>query len=37
MNPHRLVGLYPAAWRQRYGEEFLALLEEQPPGRDPGH
>jgi len=32
MNPHRLVGLYPAAWRQRYGEEFLALLEDQPPG-----
>ncbi len=32
MSPHRLVGLYPAAWRQRYGEEFLALLEDQPPG-----
>lgn len=32
MNPRRLVGLYPAAWRQRYAEEFLALLEDQPPG-----
>ena len=32
MSPRRLVGLYPAAWRQRYGEEFLALLEDQPPG-----
>ncbi len=33
MSPHRLVGLYPAAWRQRYGDEFLALLEERPPRR----
>jgi hypothetical protein len=31
MSPQRLVGLYPAAWRRRYGEEFLALLEEHPP------
>jgi len=30
MNPHRLVGLYPAAWRQRYGEEFLATLGSGP-------
>ena len=33
MSPHRLVGLYPAAWRQRYGDEFIALLEERPPRR----
>ena len=29
MNPRwarRLVGLYPRAWRERYGEEFEALL-----------
>jgi hypothetical protein len=30
MSPHRLVGLYPAAWRKRYQEEFIALLEERP-------
>jgi hypothetical protein len=33
MNPQRLVGLYPAAWRSRYQDEFLALLEERPPTR----
>ena len=33
MNPQRLVALYPAAWRRRYRDEFLALLEEQPPTR----
>ena len=27
-----LVRLYPANWRQRYGEEFEALLEDTPPG-----
>jgi hypothetical protein len=27
-----LVRLYPAAWRERYGEEFLVLLEERPVG-----
>lgn len=27
-----LVRLYPASWRARYGEEFLALLEERPVG-----
>ncbi len=27
----RLVRLYPAAWRDRYGEEFEALLAERPP------
>ena len=31
MSPRRLVGLYPAPWRHRYGEEFLALLEDHPP------
>ena len=31
MSPHRLVRLYPAPWRDRYGEEFLALLEDRPP------
>jgi hypothetical protein len=25
-----LVALYPARWRARYGDEFLALLDEQP-------
>ena len=28
MNP--LLHLYPAAWRERYEDEFLALLEERP-------
>lgn len=27
----RLIGLYPQAWRNRYEEEFLALLAESPP------
>jgi hypothetical protein len=27
-----LVRLYPQAWRDRYGEEFLDLLEARPPG-----
>ncbi len=27
-----LIRLYPAAWRARYGDEFEALLEEQPLG-----
>jgi hypothetical protein len=27
-----LVGLYPQAWRQRYREEVLALMEDDPPG-----
>ena len=26
----RLLRLYPAAWRARYGEEYTALLEELP-------
>ena len=28
----RLVRLYPAAWRDRYGDELAALLEDRPPG-----
>ncbi|HET6744921.1 MAG TPA: hypothetical protein VFH90_03635 [Candidatus Limnocylindria bacterium] len=28
----RLVRLYPAAWRERYGDELTALLEERPAG-----
>ena len=27
----RLVRLYPQAWRDRYEDEFIALLEERPP------
>jgi hypothetical protein len=27
----RLVDLYPRTWRQRYGDELLALLAERPP------
>lgn len=27
----RLISLYPRAWRDRYEEEFLTLLEERPP------
>lgn len=30
---HRiLLRCYPAAWRERYADEFLALLEQRPPG-----
>lgn len=28
----RLVRLYPAAWRERYGDELGVLLEDRPPG-----
>jgi uncharacterized protein involved in exopolysaccharide biosynthesis len=27
-----LIGLYPASWRARYGDEFEALIEDSPPG-----
>lgn len=27
----RLVRIYPRSWRERYGEEFLALVSERPP------
>ena len=30
MKPSRLIQLYPAQWRERYGAEFSALLEELP-------
>jgi len=30
MKPSRLIGLYPAHWRERYAPEFSALLEELP-------
>jgi len=29
---HLLVGLYPLAWRQRYGAEMHALIDDDPPG-----
>jgi hypothetical protein len=32
MNTKWLLWLYPDAWRARYAEEFLALLEAQPAG-----
>ena len=28
-----LIRLYPASWRERYGEEFVALLQARPPTR----
>ena len=28
---NRLLALYPEGWRARYGDEFLALLEDRPP------
>ena len=28
----RLIGLYPQTWRDRYEDEFLALLAERPTG-----
>jgi hypothetical protein len=31
VNARRLVELYPAAWRERYEDEFLAVLESRPP------
>jgi hypothetical protein len=31
-----LVGLYPRAWRVRYGPEMLALLEDRPPSARDG-
>jgi cytochrome b6-f complex iron-sulfur subunit len=27
-----LLRLYPAAWRERYADEFLSLIEDRPPG-----
>jgi len=31
MRPELLLRLYPRAWRERYGEELLALIETQSP------
>lgn len=30
--PKLLVRLYPGKWRQRYGEEIEALMEDSKPG-----
>ncbi len=30
MKPERLLRLYPRAWRERYGDEFLDLIGERP-------
>jgi hypothetical protein len=30
MTPRRLIRFYPRLWRERYGDEFLALLEASP-------
>ena len=32
----RLLRWYPTAWRERYGEEFVALMDDDLAGRDPG-
>jgi hypothetical protein len=32
----RLLRWYPRAWRERYGEEFLAMVEDTLDGRPPG-
>ena len=32
---YRVLRWYPAAWRERYGDEFIALLEETSEGRQP--
>jgi len=32
----RLLRWYPRAWRERYGDEFLALVEDTLDGREPG-
>src|SRR5688572_19490863 len=34
MKPTTLLRLYPRAWRQRYGEEFIALLEKEGTGKN---
>jgi hypothetical protein len=33
MGRHRLLRLYPGAWRRRYGRELALLLDERPPTR----
>ena len=32
MTANRLLQLYPRAWRERYGDEFLALVGDRPLG-----
>ena len=32
LKPWTLLRLYPAAWRERYGDEFIALLEREGTG-----
>lgn len=32
MSPHTLLRLYPRKWREKYGDEFLALLEQADAG-----
>lgn len=32
MKPHTLLRLYPRRWRERYGDEFAALLEKEGTG-----
>ena len=35
-NTAKLLRWYPRAWRERYGEEFLAMIEDGLDGRRPG-
>ena len=32
----KLLRWYPRVWRERYGEEFLAMVEDSLEGRRPG-
>jgi hypothetical protein len=32
----KLLRWYPRGWRERYGEEFLAMIEDSLGGRRPG-
>ena len=32
--PRKLLRWYPRAWRERYGEEFLAMIEDSLDGCD---
>jgi hypothetical protein len=35
-DPAKLLRWYPRTWRERYGEEFLAMVEDSLDGRRPG-
>jgi hypothetical protein len=35
-DPAKLLRWYPRVWRERYGEEFLAMVEDSLDGRRPG-